>query len=106
MLVKSFSSCLLLLSTVSQSAFLLAPFLLWNIFFPNRHVPIVKGAEVKTNVELIVPIGSVVIAMFLWLLIVFVIRGRKRVGIFPSVFILCLPFFGFSLQFYSGELGV
>lgn len=37
------------------------------------------GAEEKTNVELIVPIGSVVIAMFFWLLIVFVIRGRKRV---------------------------
>ncbi|KAA8589807.1 hypothetical protein FQN60_013172 [Etheostoma spectabile] len=35
-------------------------------------------AEEKTNVELIVPIGSVVIAMFFWLLIVFVIRGRKR----------------------------
>ncbi|XP_056894551.1 vascular endothelial growth factor receptor 2 isoform X2 [Takifugu flavidus] len=37
-----------------------------------------EGAEVKTNVELIVPIGSVVIAMFFWLLIVFVIRGRKK----------------------------
>ncbi|KAL4000212.1 all-trans-retinol 13,14-reductase [Sarotherodon galilaeus] len=37
-----------------------------------------EGAEEKTNVELIVPIGSVVIAMFFWLLIVFVIRGRKR----------------------------
>lgn len=31
------------------------------------------------NVELIMPIGAVVIAMFLWLLIVFVIRNRKRV---------------------------
>lgn len=39
----------------------------------------VLGAEEKTNVELIVPIGSVVIAMFFWLLVVFVIRGRKRV---------------------------
>ncbi|KAM9848527.1 vascular endothelial growth factor receptor 2 [Aulostomus maculatus] len=39
---------------------------------------ITEGAEKKTNVELIVPIGSVVIAMFFWLLIVFVIRGRKR----------------------------
>lgn len=39
----------------------------------------ISGAEEKTNVELIVPIGSVVIAMFFWLLIVFVIRGRKRV---------------------------
>ncbi|XP_041647728.1 vascular endothelial growth factor receptor 2 isoform X2 [Cheilinus undulatus] len=39
---------------------------------------ITEGAEEKTNVELIVPIGSVVIAMFFWLLIVFVIRGRKR----------------------------
>nr|XP_057929768.1 vascular endothelial growth factor receptor 2 isoform X2 [Doryrhamphus excisus] len=38
----------------------------------------IEGAEEKTNVELIVPIGSVVIAMFFWLLIVFVIRGRKR----------------------------
>ncbi|XP_069555342.1 vascular endothelial growth factor receptor 2 isoform X1 [Brachyistius frenatus] len=37
-----------------------------------------EGAQEKTNVELIVPIGSVVIAMFFWLLIVFVIRGRKR----------------------------
>ncbi|KAM9384280.1 vascular endothelial growth factor receptor 2 isoform 3-T3 [Pholidichthys leucotaenia] len=37
-----------------------------------------EGAEEKTNVELIIPIGSVVIAMFFWLLIVFVIRGRKR----------------------------
>ncbi|XP_029002975.1 vascular endothelial growth factor receptor 2 isoform X2 [Betta splendens] len=37
-----------------------------------------EGAEEKTNVELIVPIGSVVIAMVFWLLIVFVIRGRKR----------------------------
>ncbi|XP_047443321.1 vascular endothelial growth factor receptor 2 [Mugil cephalus] len=39
---------------------------------------VTEGAEEKTNVELIVPIGSVVIAMFFWLLIVFVIRGRKR----------------------------
>lgn len=37
-----------------------------------------EGVEEKTNVELIVPIGSVVIAMFFWLLIVFVIRGRKK----------------------------
>uniref|UniRef100_A0A3B4A5J8 receptor protein-tyrosine kinase n=1 Tax=Periophthalmus magnuspinnatus TaxID=409849 RepID=A0A3B4A5J8_9GOBI len=37
-----------------------------------------EGVEEKTNVELIVPIGSVVIAMFFWLLIAFVIRGRKR----------------------------
>lgn len=37
------------------------------------------GAEEKMNVELIMPIGAVVIAMFLWLLIVFVIRNRKRV---------------------------
>ncbi|CAB1332082.1 unnamed protein product [Coregonus sp. 'balchen'] len=41
---------------------------------------ITEGAEEKTNVELIVPIGSVVIAMFFWLLIVFVIRSRKRTG--------------------------
>ncbi|XP_035270609.1 vascular endothelial growth factor receptor 2 isoform X1 [Anguilla anguilla] len=40
----------------------------------------VEGAEQKTNVELIVPIGSVVIAMFFWLIIVFVIRSRKRPG--------------------------
>ncbi|XP_017311905.1 vascular endothelial growth factor receptor 2 isoform X1 [Ictalurus punctatus] len=38
----------------------------------------VEGAEEKMNVELIVPIGAVVIAMFFWLLIVFVIRNRKR----------------------------
>uniref|UniRef100_A0A8C1ZGE0 receptor protein-tyrosine kinase n=1 Tax=Cyprinus carpio TaxID=7962 RepID=A0A8C1ZGE0_CYPCA len=35
-------------------------------------------AQEKMNVELIMPIGAVVIAMFLWLLIVFVIRNRKR----------------------------
>lgn len=39
----------------------------------------ILGAEEKMNVELIVPIGAVVIAMFFWLLIVFVIRNRKRV---------------------------
>ncbi|KAG9331898.1 hypothetical protein JZ751_016636, partial [Albula glossodonta] len=38
----------------------------------------VEGAEERTNVELIVPMGSVAMAMFLWLLIVFVIRSRKR----------------------------
>ncbi|XP_023679444.1 vascular endothelial growth factor receptor 2 isoform X2 [Paramormyrops kingsleyae] len=38
----------------------------------------VEGVEEKTTVELIVPIGSVVIAMFFWLLIVFVVRNRKR----------------------------
>ncbi|XP_026880254.2 vascular endothelial growth factor receptor 2 isoform X1 [Electrophorus electricus] len=38
----------------------------------------VEGAEEKMNVELIVPIGAVVIAMFFWLLVVFVIRNRKR----------------------------
>uniref|UniRef100_A0A673M5W0 receptor protein-tyrosine kinase n=1 Tax=Sinocyclocheilus rhinocerous TaxID=307959 RepID=A0A673M5W0_9TELE len=38
----------------------------------------VEGAEEKMNVELIMPIGAVVIAMLLWLLIVFVIRNRKR----------------------------
>ncbi|XP_061094805.1 vascular endothelial growth factor receptor 2 isoform X2 [Conger conger] len=47
----------------------------------SRHAEIhVEGAEKKTNVELIVPIGSVVIAMFFWLIIVFVIRSRKRPG--------------------------
>lgn len=53
-------------------------FILW----PGRWTLLlcfILGAEEKTNVELIVPIGSVVIAMFFWLLIVFVIRGRKRV---------------------------
>uniref|UniRef100_A0A673NC86 receptor protein-tyrosine kinase n=1 Tax=Sinocyclocheilus rhinocerous TaxID=307959 RepID=A0A673NC86_9TELE len=35
-------------------------------------------AQEKMNVELIMPIGAVVIAMILWLLIVFVIRNRKR----------------------------
>uniref|UniRef100_A0A665U9G6 receptor protein-tyrosine kinase n=1 Tax=Echeneis naucrates TaxID=173247 RepID=A0A665U9G6_ECHNA len=44
----------------------------------SQAVLTIEGAEEKTNVELIVPIGSVVIAMFFWLLIVFVIRGRKR----------------------------
>ncbi|KAL4635445.1 vascular endothelial growth factor receptor 2 isoform X2 [Arapaima gigas] len=38
----------------------------------------VEGAEEKTNMELIIPIGAVAIAMFFWLLIVFVIRSRKR----------------------------
>ncbi|KAM9435384.1 vascular endothelial growth factor receptor 2 isoform 2-T2 [Clarias gariepinus] len=38
----------------------------------------VEGSEEKVNVELIVPIGAVVIAMFFWLLVVFVIRSRKR----------------------------
>uniref|UniRef100_A0A8C2H743 receptor protein-tyrosine kinase n=1 Tax=Cyprinus carpio TaxID=7962 RepID=A0A8C2H743_CYPCA len=37
----------------------------------------VDGAEEKMNVELIMPMGAVVIAMFLWLLIVFVIRDLK-----------------------------
>ncbi|XP_024114848.1 vascular endothelial growth factor receptor 2 isoform X1 [Oryzias melastigma] len=46
--------------------------------YTSQAVLTVEGAEEKTNVELIVPIGSVVIAMFFWLLIVFVIRGRKR----------------------------
>ncbi|KAK7889606.1 hypothetical protein WMY93_025166 [Mugilogobius chulae] len=36
-----------------------------------------EGVEEKTNVELIVPIGSVVIAMFFWLLIVFVIVAES-----------------------------
>ncbi|XP_027001975.2 vascular endothelial growth factor receptor 2 [Tachysurus fulvidraco] len=38
----------------------------------------VEGAEDKMNVELIVPIGAVIIAMFFWLLVVFVIRNKKR----------------------------
>ncbi|TRY94944.1 hypothetical protein DNTS_013094 [Danionella cerebrum] len=38
----------------------------------------VDGAEEKMNVELIMPIGAVVVAMFFWLLFVFVIRNRKR----------------------------
>ena len=40
------------------------------------------GAEEKMNVELIVPIGAVVIAIFFWILIVFVIRSRKRVTVY------------------------
>lgn len=51
------------------------------------------GAEEKMNVELIVPIGAVVIAMFLWLLIVFVIRNRKRVTLHS------IPLLVFSLFF-------
>uniref|UniRef100_A0A8C9TKH9 receptor protein-tyrosine kinase n=1 Tax=Scleropages formosus TaxID=113540 RepID=A0A8C9TKH9_SCLFO len=39
---------------------------------------LVEGAEDKTNMELIIPIGAVAVAMFFWLLIVFVIRSRKR----------------------------
>uniref|UniRef100_A0AAY4DDL1 receptor protein-tyrosine kinase n=1 Tax=Denticeps clupeoides TaxID=299321 RepID=A0AAY4DDL1_9TELE len=35
-------------------------------------------AEDTMNVELIVPIGAVVVAIFFWLLIVFVIRSRKQ----------------------------
>uniref|UniRef100_A0AAY4DE37 receptor protein-tyrosine kinase n=1 Tax=Denticeps clupeoides TaxID=299321 RepID=A0AAY4DE37_9TELE len=38
----------------------------------------VEGAEDTMNVELIVPIGAVVVAIFFWLLIVFVIRSRKQ----------------------------
>lgn len=54
----------------------------------------ISGAEEKTNVELIVPIGSVVIAMFFWLLVVFVIRGRKRVRNF-CILILPVPHVSF-----------
>ena len=56
------------------------------------------GAEEKTNVELIVPIGCVVIAMFFWLLIVFVIRGRKRVQLIEqnSTFVHSLTFSSLS----------
>ncbi|XP_041081005.1 vascular endothelial growth factor receptor 2-like [Polyodon spathula] len=39
---------------------------------------IVEGAEEKTNVVLIILIGSGVIAMFFWLLLVFIIRTIKR----------------------------
>lgn len=63
--------------------------------FANTHLTLLcftLGAEEKTNVELIVPIGSVVIAMFFWLLIVFVIRGRKRVRISSSSSSLCHTF--------------
>lgn len=55
-------------------------FVLLNCYLFSIVCICVLGAEEKTNVELIVPIGSVVIAMFFWLLIVFVIRGRKRVS--------------------------
>lgn len=53
---------------------------------------LILGAEEKTNVELIVPIGSVVIAMFFWLLVVFVIRGRKKVRGSSSSSFLCHTF--------------
>lgn len=53
----------------------------------------------KTNVELIVPIGSVVIAMFFWLLIVFVIRGRKKVRMEFSCHLF--PFPGFFHGSYT-----
>lgn len=49
------------------------------------------GAEEKMNVELIMPIGAVVIAMFLWVLIVFVIRNRKRVTFRLFPFLLFSP---------------
>lgn len=63
----------------------------------THSVVFVLGAEEKTNVELIVPIGSVVIAMFFWLLIVFVIRGRKRVSNFHLRSLPHFSFLGFSL---------
>lgn len=60
---------------------------------PATHIVVfILGAEEKTNVELIVPIGSVVIAMFFWLLIVFVIRGRKRVRTSSSSSSFCHSF--------------
>lgn len=63
---------------------------------PATHIVVfILGAEEKTNVELIVPIGSVVIAMFFWLLIVFVIRGRKRVRISSSS--LCHSFLSLNV---------
>lgn len=52
-----------------------------NTYYDSNRlfVSALLGAEEKMNVELIVPIGAVVIAMFFWLLIVFVIRNRKTV---------------------------
>lgn len=64
----------------------------YSEFVCNPYCSVVcLGAEEKTNVELIVPIGSVVIAMFFWLLIVFVIRGRKRVRTSSFSSFLFLP---------------
>lgn len=65
-----------------------------------------SGAEEKTNVELIVPIGSVVIAMFFWLLVVFVIRGRKRVRTSSPLSFLChaFPLLDFPSNYAEGNL--
>lgn len=63
----------------------------------------ILGAEEKTNVELIVPIGSVVIAMFFWLLIVFVIRGRKRVRTSPSSLCHTFPSLDFPYNYTQGS---
>ncbi len=60
------------------------------------HVTHLTGAEEKMNVELIMPIGAVVIAMFLWLLIVFVIRNRKRVTFHLFLFSLFASPLSFS----------
>ncbi len=61
-----------------------------------EHVTHLTGAEEKMNVELIMPIGAVVIAMFLWLLIVFVIRNRKRVTFHLFLFSLFASPLSFS----------
>lgn len=37
------------------------------------------GAEEKTNLELIILVGTAVIAMFFWLLLVIILRTVKRV---------------------------
>lgn len=39
----------------------------------------VEGAEEKTNLELIILVGTAVIAMFFWLLLVIILRTVKRV---------------------------
>ncbi|XDV41998.1 hypothetical protein PO909_010757 [Leuciscus waleckii] len=45
--------------------------------YDEAHIT-VDGAEDNMNLALIMPIGAVVIAMFLWFLIIFVICNRKR----------------------------
>lgn len=72
---------------------------------PAIHIIVfILGKEEKTNVELIVPIGSVVIAMFFWLLIVFVIRGKKRVRTSSSSLCHTFPSLDFPCSYTEIQL--
>lgn len=51
----------------------------WTSTNLNRLFPFFLGVDKKTNVELIILIGTGVIAMFFWLLLIIIIRKIKRV---------------------------